>query len=271
MPKAFLKLGALLSLAAGSLFADPTLTVFPSLSPNGFGSPSYAGWQANAIYALMHGLTSYGNPALPTYYQQVSSIAQENNLVTSFPSWMGQANPAAVFGPAFAKELGNRLLFGLAIDGNGGQFSISQLSFVMSSTDPYHGLDYSYAAGSYNYSAAYVGVRKGLDDKIGTSDDVLITSGANTQLVDALFGRGSGNAFWPSCAPGPCTTVEQQAALDEAAGYGPDPYLFTGEYSLGGATGRAEVNITPTPEPYSIVLLGSGLVLLAARLRRKRS
>lgn len=265
-----LQLGAVLALAAGSAMADPTITVLPALAPNGFGSPSYAGWQQNAIYALMHGLSTYGDPTLPTYYHQVSNVSQEDVLVTSFPSWHGQANPGGVFGPAFASELGTRVLFGLVINGNGSQFSISQLSFVMSSTDPYNGLGYSFPGG-YGYSDGWVGVQKGGDGLLGTSDDVLIKGGASTQLVDALYGRGSGNGYWPSCAPGPCTIAEQQAALDEAAGYNaPDPYLFMGEYSLGGFTGQAQVTITPTPEPFSIVLLGSVVTLLATRLRRKR-
>src|SRR5262249_55423481 len=65
----------------------PTMSVAPSPAPNGFGSPSFAGYTANAITAIGGGLTSVGNPATtPTAYFRVSSLDDRGNIVTGFPS-----------------------------------------------------------------------------------------------------------------------------------------------------------------------------------------
>nr|HMP18518.1 hypothetical protein [Gemmatales bacterium] len=51
--------------------AQTTISVYPSLAPNVFGSPSFAEWEANAIFALQNGQTTAGNFGLPTYYEQI--------------------------------------------------------------------------------------------------------------------------------------------------------------------------------------------------------
>ncbi len=268
-----LKILVALWLLAGCAFADPQIYVLPALAPNGWGSASFSGWQDNAIYALENGLSAYGDPTLPTYYQQAgSSIPQSENQVTSFNSWMGQTDPGTVFGSAFASELGNRLHFGLVILGNGTQFSISQLSFVGTSSDPANYLGFGWNTGDYDYSPGYVGV---VHHTGGA--DTYVTSGPNTQLVDELYSRGSGNAAWP-CGPGdpsPCgTPAEQQAAIDAAAAYNGTPYTFSGTYTLAGPDntawkGTAEVTLVPTPEPMSIVFLGTVLCGVFTGVRRK--
>ena len=80
-----------------------------------------------------------------------------NNLVTSFPSWMGVADPGSVFGPAFAQESGNRLTFGMDIKGGTNLISIAQLSFTMTSTDPGNTLDWTYSPIPYSYLSASTG------------------------------------------------------------------------------------------------------------------
>jgi hypothetical protein len=254
-----------------------SITVTPALAPNGFGSPSFDTWLGNAIYALEHGWSSYGVAGTPGYYQAASStIDGDEILVTSFPSWRGLVDPGTAFGPAFAGEYGNRLHFGLVIDGEGTQFSISQLSFTATSTDPFDALGFSFAEGSYTYSSSYVGVLYGADGALGGGDDTYVTSGPNTTLVDALIGRGSGNAYWP-CGPGdplPCTTdAERQLAMNVAAAYPGFAYDFIGTYTLSLAlasvTGSATVHISPVPEPATLGLLGVGLAALAGVLRRQ--
>ena len=261
--------------ALAAVAAPITIDVSPALAPNGFGSPSYAAWLNNAFAALNSGATSAGTPGTPSYYEQRNSFDGHENLVTSFNSWMGIANPAA----PFAAELGNRILFGLVINGNGTQFSISQLSFVATSSDPLNALGFAFGAGSYNYGNGYYGIQAGLNGTLFDGDDVIITSGPNTQLVDALIGRGSGNALWP-CGPGdpqPCSTVvERQAALDNIGNYNNhDQYFFTGTYTLadsGGvlAAGTATATINPVPEPATVSLIAGGLALiLFGRFRRR--
>ena len=275
-----LRLAGVLLLAAALCPAAPVFQVFPALAPNAYGSPSYDGWVSNAIYALEHGLTSYGTPGMPTYYSQASSsIPGADIQVTSFYSWMGQANPGTVFGPAFASELGNRLSFGFHVDGDGALFCISQLSFTATSGDPGNQLGFTFAAGSYNYNAGYVGLNYGPDGVKGTADDFWVNGGVNTQLVNELFGRGSGNAYWPCepdvAHPNPCPTdADKQAALDASAtAY--QNYPFSGIYTLNLATGQpltgsASVDVNPNPEPATWLLCGGALMLAGLRRTSRR-
>jgi len=243
----------------------PQMTVTPSLAPNAYGSPSFAGYQANAMYALEHGLSSYGDPTLPTYYQAApATLLVSQNIVTGFASWNGLANPTG----AFASELGNRLTFGLHILGNGTRFSISQLSFVGISTDPTNSLGFSYAGG-YAYSAAYVGIDY-VDGIKGNGNDVLVTSGS-TQLVDELVGRGSGNA-WAAYLTDLGGTTPQDKIDNAVAGVGATPFDFTGTYTLNLATGQplsAEGKVTFVPEPLTMLSVFGGLTGVAAYIRRR--
>ena len=251
---------------------SPTINVYSSLAPNAFGSPSFPAWQSNAVSSMMAGGVPTGTPGSPTYFETVGNVLPSWLSVTSFPSWMGTADPGTMFGPAFAAELGNRGTFPLFIDGNGGQFSISQLGFTAVSSDVGNVLGFSFGAGSYNYSLGYVGIQFGGNGVLGGGDDVFVTGGVNTQLVDALAGRGSGNALWP-CGPGDlslCSTVaEQQAAINNMTSIlGGE--TFTGTYTLGGVSGSANFNIAAVPEPGTSALLGLGLLTLMAKKWQRR-
>jgi hypothetical protein len=249
---------------AGAANAIPTIMVFPSVAPNAYGSPSYPGYVSNAVYALENGLSSYGTPGTPQYYQQVSSIAPSQMIVTGFPSWLGQADPGTVFGAPFANELGNRPLFGLVINGNGTQISIDKLSFSGSSNDPGNLLGFGWGTGSYNYSSNYVGII------FGSGGPTFITSGPNTQLVDEIVGRGSGNAFDTYC-PG-CTIAQQQAAIDALASNFAGMTAFTGTYTLadsdGGVLASGSGSFDVAPEPASFVLVGAAMLALGIGRRK---
>jgi len=263
------------ALSAVGLLSTPLIIVTPAVAPNRYGSPSYSAWVSNAIAAIGSGSATYGTPGTPSYYQAAPFVIPEAwDLVTSFYSWLGVADPGATFGPDFVNELGNRILFGIHILGNGTKFAISDLSFAASSTDSADLLGFSYGAGSYNYGADYVGIIYG-------TPNILVTSGPNTQLVDELIGRGSGNALWP-CGPGdplPCSTPdEQQAALNWWANYNGAPYYFNGTYTLNyldsdsvlsSVQGEGGVEFDPVPEPGTLFLVAALLVLFG-KLRSQR-
>jgi hypothetical protein len=168
-----------------------------------------------------------------------------------------------VFGAPYANELGNRPLFGLVVNGNGTQVSINELGFSASSNDPGNLLGFAFGTGSYNYSSNYVGIILG-------GGPTFITSGPNTQLVDEIVGRGSGNAFDTYC-PG-CTIAQQQSAIDALASNFDGMTAFAGTYTLtdsGGsvlATGSGAFDVAP--EPASFVLVGAAMVALGI-VRRK--
>ena len=105
-----------------------TIEQYAAEAPNAFGSPSYTGWANNAIYALEHGLTSYGTPNTPTYFQEITGVSTSGNIVSGFPSWNGVADPSSPYN----NELGNRLTFLIvAKSSSGNTISLSQLNEVM--------------------------------------------------------------------------------------------------------------------------------------------
>jgi hypothetical protein len=192
-------------------------------------------------------------------------------MATGFPSWASQADPGTIFGPAYASELGNRPLFGVVIDAGAGapSISISELSFSAISNDPGGLLTFDFAQGSYTYSDQYVGVIFGT----GGNPDTYITSGASTQLVNEIVGRGSGNADAAYC-PG-CRIAQEQAAIDALAGDFTGMSKFVGTYTLTGpdgvlSTGSGEFDIAPEPGTFGMMTgatlaLALGLVFMRRR------
>ena len=87
-----------------------------------------------------------------------------------------------------------------------------------------------------------------VDHALGGGDDTFITGGLNTQLVDGLVGRGSGNSYAAYCPD--CTVAEKQAAIDAAAAGG--SFQFTGTYTLGDSTGSGTFNVSAVPEPLDL-------------------
>lgn len=255
--------------------ASYNINVYPTLAPNVFGSPSFPGWESNSLSALQNSSTSQGDPTLPSYYSQIPNGANIFAwLVTDFNSWNNKANPGTVFGPAFAGEFGNRLYFNLHITtGPEVQFSISQLSFTATTSDPGNFLGYSITAGTFNYSNAFVGLNYGPNGVPGGGDDVYITTGPNTQLVNELFARGTGNA---PVVLGSDPGATEQDKINNALNQLPANFIFNGEYSLENqgdpfATGSAFV-VVGVPEPATIIMAcvgGAGVLTVCFRKRRR--
>src|SRR6202142_3174693 len=229
-----------------------TITVIPALAPNVYGSPNWNAWVSNATTAIANGYASYGDPSSPSYYQQAPSvISVTNDIVTGFPSWDGLADPGNVFGANYSQELGNRIQFGIDIKGGTNLISVSQLAFSAHSTDPSNTLDFTFAQGSYNYSASYVGIIYGPD---GTN--TYITSGPSTQLVNELVGRGSGNAWAVYDTSGDLAS-QQSNIVACASQMGNQPFNFTGTYTIDGVSGSNSVTLDPVVTN-SGPILGSG-------------
>ena len=255
-----------------------TIDVVPWLAPNVFGSPSFGAAEANAVQGIYAGAATYG-PAGPEQFNKTTGpVSTAEVVVTGFTSWRGQIDPGTNFGTAYANELGNRMTFGVRIEGhNGAQFSIGQMAFSATSTDPFNALAFGFNAGAYNYGAGYIGILYGTDGMFGGGDDTFITSGPNNQLVDALVGRGSGNSFAAYCS-GICDQIDQQAALDAVAAYPGTPFEFTGTYRLMAGTqvlavgeGTFEIG-NNVPEPGSHPLFGAAFLGIAGlRIMKRKS
>jgi PEP-CTERM motif len=246
-----------------------TVTVDTWLAANGAGSPSFAAAEANAVQGMMNGGVATGSG--PAAFTPITNVTPAQAVVTQFRSWMGVVDPGAAFGSAYANESGNRMTFAFsAISDPNHEFSISQVSFTGHSSDPSGLLNFGVAFGGYNYSTGFVGVRYGADGKFGGGDDTFITSGPNTQLVDAVFGRGSGNSLAAVCHG--CTLAEQQAAIDAVAADPGFPFSFTGTYTVVEDSGSATFNIASVPEPstWAMMILGfAGMGFMAYRRKSK--
>jgi hypothetical protein len=242
--------------------ADIVIQVVPWLAPNAFGSPSFSGAELNAVVGMMNGGVATGSG--PTAFIPQSNVTSAQAIVTPFPSWMGVAGPTGLY----ANELGNRMTFAGSIIDTGGTFSISQLSFSATSSDPGNVLGFGFAAGSYNYSLGYVGV---ID---GPGGPTFVTSGPNTQQVNELYFRGSGNSLAANDCPG-CTIAQQQAQIDLAAAFFTTDTTFTGTYSIedmngdvGSGSGTFNISAVPEPSTWAMMIIGFlGLGWLAHRRR----
>jgi hypothetical protein len=251
---------AIVGLALGlsvPAFAQITLQVVPSSAPNAYGSPSWAGYTANALNSLQNNLGNIGSRATdPTAYEMAGPIVQPGDfVVTSFNSWQGVVGPLAA---PFNSELGNRMHFGLHAYGDGTtQFSLSDLTFNITSSDG--GLDNAgdFIGLSYNGTTRF-GVNWGADRAKGGGDDTIYTSGNGLTLVYV----GVGNAYTAAASPDPYDMQGIIGYINDNA-----PFTITGSYSILGDTGSATVTVIP--EPSTLALLGLGLGGLALIRKRK--
>ncbi len=242
------------------------IDVRPSSAPNAYGSPSWPSYAANALTALQTGATTIGDRSTdPTAYLAFADgavIDAGNAMVTSYPSWIGVADPAA----PFDLEFGNRVHFGLHAFGNGfTEFTLADVNFDLSSTD---GDSLGYAgdlSGTTFNGTTRIGVQWGADNAPGGGDDTIYNSGENdATFVDELFYVGVGNAFWPGGSdPDPGNPIAgRQGAIDETYAYVSlnSPLTFSGTYTIFGESGSASVDLAAVPESTAIIVW-AGLVL----------
>lgn len=248
--------------------ADLTMWVQPSSAPNAFGSPSWATYSANAQASLASSHANIGDRNTdPTAYEMAGAYIEPGDIIVSgFSSWRGQAGPSA----PFASEYGNRLHFGLCIEGGGTnpQFRLNDLAFSMTSGDSANSLAF---AGNFNglgYNANRYGVDFGADRVEGGGDDIVYTTGAGLALVDKIVYVGVGNAFDATFEPG----ASDQDKMDSVLAYinSEAPFGIACDYTiyapdgitvLGAAGARV---VVPAPGVGAIGLSG----LLATRRRR---
>jgi len=271
-------------------FTGGTATVTTSLGPNPFcaggGDPNctaaVAGYIANAINDLPTGSQTGNFGTDPTAYNIFTAVNPVDNLVTNYPSWRGTADPVGTF----ANQEGSRLFFGLVIVSST-PFSLSQLSYVVSSTDgPSPGYptgDAFGVSGAFSslsvYDAAHVGYV--------TGNPTPIESGSATQLINELIYIGVSPA-WNGADPkytGSDSTKLSAAIsdvdnLNGGANYNIQIcYSLTNQFGTGtsfasGACGTE--TMTPginsqelgSPEPGTSGLLGFGLACMLVISRR---
>lgn len=243
-------------------FGDIMIDVIASSAPNAYGSPSWSGYNTNALYALENGLSVYGDRSTdPTGYEAAPDIVDPWEIaVTSFNSWRGDINPTG----AFANELGNRMHFGLHAYGNGtDQFTLEDLTFEIHSSDPTDTLVFVGDFIGYSYSSTRYGINWGADRAKGGGDDIIYTSGNGTTLVDELVYVGVGNAWWPQPEEG---QTNQEAMDDYLAWINSEaPILVTGTYYINSYSGSDSVTVVPIPAAVILGILGLGVVGIKLR------
>ena len=263
-----------------------SIVVSPSVAPNFYGSPSWSGYQTNAMTGLQTNTNVVGNRATnPTgYIGGLTSINPSGIEVTSFPSWDGVANPSG----AFASELGNRLHFGVTIT-SAKPFDLAEVSFSIASNDAGNSLGYVDNLVGTNFgSGSRIGINYGADGILGTGDDIIYNAsnpGSDTSKINVLYYVGAGNAEWPGVSdPDPSNPLlGRQGSINAMNAYilG-NITAVTGTYTLtyppgiaySGSASVSIVGTTPVPLPASVwsgfsIMLVVGAYTLAKRSARR--
>jgi len=187
-------LGVFVTLA----YAGPiTMSVFPSIAPNYYASPSWPLYEQRAMNSIENNLGNIGNPPNdPSAYQVIGAFYPGQITVSEFPFWNGLAFPPSPFN----NEYGSRIHWGLHIVGDGAlQFRLANLWNDMNSNDPWNSFSPS-VEGFFDtsvYTSYFRGINYGLDRvKGGVDDTIYPVSGTDPSLlIDELIYVGVGNAY----------------------------------------------------------------------------
>jgi hypothetical protein len=151
--------------------ADVSVTT--AIAPNVFcGSlASYQPWAENAVFEL----ATDG----PDSFESQNAFAPGNFIVTSFSSWLAQADPEQKFGPAFENECGNRVAWVTRITAPKGEtINVADGLSLEIAPNAYRPGGVSTSQDFfYNIGDQYgtVGLQYGPDGQKGTQDDEVIT------------------------------------------------------------------------------------------------
>lgn len=251
--------------------AAPIISITQWIGPSGGTASDTA--SANAIQGMLTGVSSYGTPNTPEYYQATSGSVSAKELIycMSFGCWDGVADPTAVFGQNFAGQAGNLLHYGAIIQGNGSTISPSFLTFSATSTGS---SPIGEGVSFLGFSPTVEGINYGADGYLGASTNTFVTSGSS--LVDAIVLGGVGLADGVASCSLCTTTAQQQNALDMAAAgiYGTvtGTYLYNSQPIGAMSTQLVQPATVQVPEPPSLLLLVLCLVgVIAVRRRNTRN
>lgn len=247
----------------------PILTSYASSAPNVFGSSNWGTYLSNAIIGIDNSGSPIGISGTPGHYQSGLYFDAGALIVTGFPSWMGDSTP----GVPFDGEYGNRIHFGLEIEWQDSFFSLSQVSFSATSSDPSNALATSGNFAGSAYSQARVGINYGPDKTRGTGDDIVYNAGeTGTNLVNLLLYVGIGNAFSAGDDAEIADTIDYILTNGGLGG----AFIFQNTYYLDGGrfgetTAQAIVlpDAAPVPEPSTFALIGIGGLGMLWQRRRK--
>ena len=177
-------------------------------------------------------------------------------IVTSFPVWRAEENPAA----PFESELGNRMHFGLHVLGNGEQFSLSELHYDMNSSDPGNTFDFD---GAFDGSDVYSATRWGIIYNPNGPPTVLNAGQSASTLVDELIYVGIGNGLEALSA----------IALSDSVAFilGNGPFHVSTRYWLerDGVEIATGEGVATVPEPSVLALVALGLAGVGVTSKRR--
>lgn len=258
---------ALTFFGALSAFSQ-TVTFLPTSAP--IESTALSLWRFNAASALKNGVTTWGTPGTPGYFDASDPTMLASDIVSTptFASWHGSADPGTVFGSGFASQLGNSYRIPFIVMKGGSQFSMSQITGTTEFSGSITSTN-SIPALTGSHSSTLIGILYGTNGVFGGGDDTYITTGLNTQLLDAFIYNASSNTFTVSA-----TGVSEQERLNNTfaniAGL-----TITTTISLSGSQIAQHAQtfqaVSAIPEPWHYALALGAVSLGFVALSRYRS
>ncbi len=261
----YLRISVGLLLAAGVAGAAPVINIFPSIGPDSDAAATFSQYSANALFALEHGLSSYGS-AGASYYEQASAFSSSDiissydpdNPGLAYNSWRGQTPPPA----GYEGQYGNMLYWGAAIYGNGQRFSLNDVMY----TESFFGKTSFSSLGSLGFADA-VGIYFGADGVLGGGDDVRYTGalGNGSTKLDVLYFSGMGSAFLVNDPSKLAYYLENIRIADYPS--------VRGGYMVGTPTGfysgsQSMQMSDAVPEPATFGFVGIGLLAIGYAARK---